>query len=149
HSGATPMILGALVSLLGTDGDYARMCRSLVAWAEGDGGWVGILAAAYCAHRANTVFDEHAATLVAYVDHYLSEPHPPGWALSYGALVHYRAGNRERSLALLKQSPYKSYEAPLHALLAHQAGDTPTADKFLQHALTVAGEYEASLEPQS
>src|SRR5262249_47330214 len=107
-----------------------------------------LTAAYYCSQRPNGVFDKHAKTLVAYAEECLSQDQS-AWVLSYCALVHFRAGNRERSLALLEQSSYKSYEPPLQALLAHQAGDAPMARKFLQGALAVAAQYEASRQTHS
>jgi tetratricopeptide (TPR) repeat protein len=139
------LALGELTVMLGTDQEYSEASRALLARARRENTTMQLVIAYYCAHRPNPVFTENAATLVAYVDRCLSQQ-PADWTQNYGALVHYRAGNFERSRALLDRSQSNGNELPLQALLAHQNGNSPAARTFLEEALKLAAEHETSLE---
>ena len=135
---------GELVALLGTDEEFAQACRSFLAQAQSGDISARFIAAYFCAHRPNPVFDEHAAALAGYADEYLAQQQAD-WALIYAALVHYRAENIDRLLQLLSQRQLGVYTLPLQALLAHQAGDQPVAAKLLDESFAIAAEYGESL----
>ncbi|MBS0264980.1 MAG: tetratricopeptide repeat protein, partial [Planctomycetes bacterium] len=135
----TPFL--ALVALLGTDEQYTRLCRSLLPARD-----LGI--AHICACRPNAVFAEHADALVAYVEDLILKDQSVA-TLNYSALVHYRAGNRARSLELLNQSSWKAVASPLRALLMHQDGDVQEARKALQEAVDVANRHVAAWDERN
>jgi serine/threonine protein kinase/tetratricopeptide (TPR) repeat protein len=142
--GATPYTLRELVALLGTDEQCTENCRALLAGAQRVDSASKFTAAYICAHRPNPVFDQHAATLVTYVDDLLLE-RQDDWSRAFGALVHYRAGNDERARTLLDQSNAPQYRLHLDPLLAHRAGDEAAARRLLDDAFKAGAAYEASL----
>ena len=97
--------------------------------------------------RPNAAFAEHVDSLVAHVDGLSLKDSGDG--LVYAALVHFRAGNRERSLALSDQSSWKDVAWPLQALLTHRGGDDQNARKTLQGAFDVANRHVTSWEERN
>ncbi|MCU0962047.1 MAG: tetratricopeptide repeat protein, partial [Pirellulaceae bacterium] len=139
-----PHELHHLVALLGTEEQWRESCRRLIDSAESADAGNRFSIAYRCANRANPILQTHAQELVGYVETTVTTEKLP-WGSFIGALVHYRAGNWERSRALLEQTQWKPYRLCLDPLLAHQAGDTSTAQRLLEEAFSAGKAYEASL----
>jgi tetratricopeptide (TPR) repeat protein len=136
-AGVLPTSLVMVLAVEQADESYERTCTELVGRVEMQSVFSKHLVAYFCAQRPNAIFQKHSDRLIAYTDDFLTAD-SEFWALNYAALVNYRAGRIEQSLALLNRSTLSEHMLPLRALLAHQENDGPLSEKYLDDSVALA-----------